>query len=253
MIDALAVLRAAATETPPLIRVGLDGPATFLPHNPVLYLAVGGDVGAIGDLRARVFVEPLVRPLTWPFVPHVTLADDAPPAVLEAALVALAGYRESVEVDRVHLLEEVRVGGHRVWQPRADVVFGPPTVVGRGGPLALELARGSLIDPVVAAMLTAAGAEEGAIGDEPGRRIVVTGRREGLVAGVAAAWLGPDGGRVCVWVVPDHRRQGVGGHLLAAVEAAVVGAGWECRQLLAVGGPAEFYAARSGFSRPGPG
>jgi 2'-5' RNA ligase/GNAT superfamily N-acetyltransferase len=249
--DALAVLRAAAAETPAVLRLTLGGVATFLPANPVLYLSVSGDRASLDRLRDRVFAEPLARPLTWPFVPHVTLADDADPVVLSAAPAVLAGYsRVSVPIDRVYLLEEVRVEGHRVWRPVADVAFGPPAVVGRGGPLALELVRGSLIDPVAAAALDAHGASVAVDGIEvagSAPRVVVTGLREGHVVGVATAWLGPDGGRVCLWVVPAHRRQGIGGHLLAAVEAAVADAGWGCSRLSGVG-PAAFYAARSRFS-----
>jgi GNAT superfamily N-acetyltransferase len=160
----------------------------------------------------------------------------------------LAGYsRVSVPIDRVHLLEEERVAGHRVWRPVADVAFGPPAVVGRGGPLALELVRGSLIDPVSATALKVGGVPMEDVVAQSSSRIVMTGRREGEVVGVAVAWLGPDGGRVCVWVVPAHRRQGIGGHLLAAVEAAVADAGWGCSRLSGVG-PAAFYAARSRFS-----
>ena len=46
----------------------------------MLYLPVGGDLDAVDDLRRRVWEPPLTRTLTWPFVPHVTLADDAAPA-----------------------------------------------------------------------------------------------------------------------------------------------------------------------------
>jgi GNAT superfamily N-acetyltransferase len=116
--------------------------------------------------------------------------------------------------------------------------------------LGLELVRGSLIDPVAAAALDAHGASVAVDGIEvagSAPRVVVTGLREGHVVGVATAWLGPDGGRVCLWVVPAHRRQGIGGHLLAAVEAAVADAGWGCSRLSGVG-PAAFYAARSRFS-----
>ncbi len=257
--DALGVLRAAAASSPAVLRLTLGSAATFLPANPVLYLSVSGDLASLGGLRDRVFADPLARPLTWPFVPHVTLADDADPGVLSAAPAVLAGYRVEVSIERIHLLEEVRVAGHRVWRPIADVAFGPPAVVGRGGPLALELVRGSLIDPMAAAALRAGGGAGEGVGVEgvgvegvgvdgdSSPRVVVTGLREGRVAGVGVAWLGPDGGQVCVWVVPAHRRQGIGGHLLAAVEAAVADAGWGCSRLSGIG-PAGFYAARSRFS-----
>src|SRR5205807_9733700 len=114
---ALAVLRAAATTTRPFT-VELGPPATFLPDSPTQYLGVSGPgVAAVGGLRDRVFREPLERTLTWPFVPHVTLADEMAPERIDAALTAMAGYRVEATFERVHLLEE---GPGRVWTPIAD-------------------------------------------------------------------------------------------------------------------------------------
>jgi len=76
------------------------------------------------------------------------------------------------------------------------------------------------------------------------RVLVVTARREGAVAGVAGAWIDDRGGHVGVFVDPSVRGQGVGTHLLAAVESAVNDAGWDCGTL-AARGPAEFYRRRS--------
>jgi 2'-5' RNA ligase len=117
--DAVEVLRAAARATRPF---GLRlGPATtFAPVTPVVYLAVDGDVDALRTLRDRVFVAPLSRPLTRPFVPHVTVADDMDPARIPAATAALADFVVDVQVEAVHLLEE---GGGRVWQPIAEAPF----------------------------------------------------------------------------------------------------------------------------------
>lgn len=119
LADALDVLRRAAKQTRPLdLRLG---PATtFAPVTPVVHLAVGGDIEALHALRDRVFRPPLERPLTHPFVPHVTVADDMDPARIPAATAALADYVVDVRVDVVHLLEEDR---NRVWRPIADAVL----------------------------------------------------------------------------------------------------------------------------------
>jgi GNAT superfamily N-acetyltransferase len=87
-------------------------------------------------------------------------------------------------------------------------------------------------------------------GEPATHRLVVTARRQGEVVGVAAAWLTPDGGKLAVLVASSDRRQGIGSHLLAAVEAAVAEAGWGCTSLRGVG-PAGFYAARSRITRSG--
>jgi 2'-5' RNA ligase/GNAT superfamily N-acetyltransferase len=262
---ALAVLRGAAATIPAPLTLGIGPPASFLPDSPVLYLEVSGDLEALDALRRRALSPPLARALSWPFVPHVTVADEADPVRIDRAAAALCGYRASVGVERIHLLRETRHPGGRRWDPLADAAFGPPAVVGRGG-LALELTRSQLLDPEAAAVLAAGGAGPAAEGagpftgadagpvvaggtSGPVPRIVVTARREDAAVGVAGAWLGGDGGQVAVFVDPAVRRQGVGSHLLAAVEAAVRRSGWGCTRLSAFGPPG-FYLARSRFSRP---
>jgi len=119
MVDAVAVLRAAAKATGPLdLRLGPV--ATFDPVTPVVYLAVGGDVEALHALRDRVFAAPLARPLTHAFVPHVTLADDLAPDRIPAALDALSDYVADVHIDAVHLLEQ---GRGRMWRPVVEASF----------------------------------------------------------------------------------------------------------------------------------
>src|SRR5579884_1163185 len=242
---ALAVLRAAAARTPRELRVALGAPTSFLPANPVLYLPVEAGVDAVSALRQRVWEEPLTRVLTWAFVPHVTLADQAPRSRIEAATAALCGYRAEVVFERVHLLVERRAGrAGPKWIPLADAAFGPPAVVARGGPLAVELVRSLLVDPEGVALLDRESAGEagavgagGAVGPVGAAAflpaggvlrgpLVVTARREGKVVGVAAAWLGFDGVHTTVYVARAERRQGIGRHLDAALGAAMAEAGW---------------------------
>ena len=188
---ALTRLRTAAGAVRGAVEVTLGPPATFLPVNPVLYLALGGPgVAAVHRLRESVFAYPLERKVTWPFVPHVTLADSATAERIAAALVALADYSVTVAFDRVHLLEE---GEERVWRPLADCPLGPPDVVGRGG-FEVELTRSELLDPEAAAFLAAQGAEAG----EPP---YVVARHRWTVVGVADA-----GGGV---VAAEHQAHGV--------------------------------------------
>lgn len=235
--QALAVVRAAAAATAAEVTVTLGPPTSFLPANPVLYLPVGGDVATVEALRAGVWAPPLTRPLTWPFVPHVTLVDagaGAPPAGastagastaaasewIEAAVAALGGYQVDVAFDRIHLLVERRPG--RQWVPLADVAFGAPAIVARGGPLAVELVRSHSIDPEARALLDAEGIEL----DESGDGVVVTARREGEVVGVGRAWGSPDGCQATVVVATRHRHQGIGRHIDAALESATAEARW---------------------------
>ena len=224
LADALVALRSAAAGSRPL-RLTLGPVDTFLPVNPVVLLRVGGEgAEALRAVRDAVFVEPLARPLTWPWVPHVTLADGAEPARIEAAVTALAGYQVEVVLDRLHLLQE---GPGRVWTVIADAPFVPPAVVGRGG-LPLELAITDRLDPEALAL--AAG---------PGRPLAVTARRDGLVVGTAAGATGLNGGArtpsgddaggeaVLAWLLVhrDERGQGIGAALVAAWASAAADRG----------------------------
>ena len=210
---ALAVLRDAAAATPPL-RLVLGPPATFLPHNPVLYLSVGsGDVDGLRGLRDRVFTPPLERTLTWPFVPHVTIADDSTPERIEAALAALADYSVEVVFESVALLRE---GERRVWTPVADAVFQPRRVVGRGG-LPLELSVSERLDPEAAEFSSQQWAEESS--RVP---LAVTARRNDAVVGTAEGRVAGTYAHLSALIVhPAERGTGVGSHLVAAFLTAV--------------------------------
>jgi 2'-5' RNA ligase/predicted N-acetyltransferase YhbS len=244
--DALDVLRDAAARTRPFT-VRLGPPATFLPVNPVAYLAVdGAGADEVRRLRDAVFLPPLERPLTWDFVPHVTLADEAEPARLAAAITALVDYTVDVTFDRVHLLEE---GEGRTWRAIADVPFAAPAVIGRGG-LEVALHRSHQLDAEAEAwaerewaaysLAEYGTAEE----DEP---FAIVARRAGEVVGTATGAVRGDEaylGRLIVSA--GERGTGVGSHLLAAVEALAAEHG--CRRLTlrtqAAGSARPFYEAR---------
>jgi 2'-5' RNA ligase len=192
MDDALARLRTAAAEAKPF-EITLGPPASFLPDSPTLYLAVSGPgLDDLHALRDRVFADPLARPLTWPFVPHVTLADEMAPARIDAALSALADYEAHVRFERLHLLQE---GAGRMWTPIADAPFRAPAVIGRGG-LPLEITVSETPAP---------------------HWFVVTARRQGEVVGRAEGWTRDDHAHlVDITVALEHQGQGIGSHLLAA-------------------------------------
>jgi 2'-5' RNA ligase len=199
---ALTRLRAAAAAVRGPVDVTLGPPATFLPDNPVLYLDVGGPgLPAVHRLRETVFAYPLERSLTWPFVPHVTLADNAEPDRIEAALIALADYSAEVTFDRLHLLEE---GAERTWLPLADCPLGPADLVGRGG-FEVELTTSDLLDPEAGAFLADHGAE-------PGPPPYVVARHRWEVVGVSDA--------DATVVAPDHEPHGVAELLHRRQEAA---------------------------------
>ena len=222
--DALGVLRAAAAIVEPFT-LQLGAPATFLPVNPVLYLPVTDGEVPLDRLREAVFTQPLARPLSWPFVPHVTLADEAAPERIAAAQEALADFRLEFTVTAVHLLQE---GPERRWRPIADVSLGRPAVVGRGG-LELELTRSEQSEPGAAR----------AIGLDP---FCVTARRAGRPVGQAAGFLqGDEAVLERLAVAEAEQGQGVGAQLVAAVEAFAAERG--CASIVSAAAPGSRVAA----------
>ena len=202
--DALDLLRAASGATRPF-RVELGAPTTFLPDNPVLYLPVSAGADRVHDLRDRVFCDPFARPLTWPFVPHVTVADEMSPERIVAAQQALSAFRTDIDFDRLHLLEE---GPGRVWGPIADFAFAPPAVIGRGG-IPVELTVTDRTDPSADGFLR-----------ERRESVTITARRDGRVVGVALGWADAEAARLGDVVVADGEHDlGTDDHLVAAFDS----------------------------------
>jgi GNAT superfamily N-acetyltransferase len=189
--DAHAVVRRAGQGVKPF-DIELGPAATFLPHNPVAYLAIQGDLDSLHALRNNVFRPPLERELTWPFVPHVTIADGIEPERISAAVPALASFTKTIAVRSVSLLEEE---GKR-WLPIGTYPLGPPAVIGRGGqPLEIDVVEGN---------------------DD----VVLTAYRDGISVGTARGWRrGSHAWLSYIEVGEPARRDGVGSHLLAAFES----------------------------------
>jgi 2'-5' RNA ligase len=220
---ALAVMRRAAAGCAGPIDVRLGPITTFAPATPVLYLAVGGDDDAVTDvqrLRDDVFAPPLARPLAWPFVPHVTLADDMAVDRIAAATMAMADFTVEVAFAHVTLLREG--APERRWSPIADARLGPPAVIARGG-LQVELWWSTIADPEVDEILehrslSSSSSLSPPAGAEP---FVVTARRKDLVLG-AVRGLWRDGeAEVDELVVTDAAGQeDIERHLMGAVRAS---------------------------------
>jgi 2'-5' RNA ligase/GNAT superfamily N-acetyltransferase len=254
---ALEILRSAAAAQRGPLRLTLGPPATFMPDNPVLFLDVGGDVDRLRQLRDGVFRPPLERQLSWPWIPHVTLADGIEEERISLALASLDRYAAVADFDRVVMLEEAR---GRVWRPLGDATLGPPVIIGTGG-LAIRITRGRIVDPIAleaidndddarqlrASLADASGSPStDAAGRVQAAPIVLTAHRAGQLLGTAAVWDCRRGAHAAVFVVPEARGEGTGGHLLAHLESAAHGAGWEQPFLTGLG-PVGFYESRSSW------
>jgi len=243
--EALGLVRAAAAAAVPLT---LDiGPLeTFLPVNPVVYLAVGGpSLPTVHILRAALLAGPLDRPPVHDYVPHVTVADDLDEEGIPAAMAALSGYRHMiVRLGLLHVLQEVHDDeDQRVWRPIAGVALGPPSVVGRGG-LELVIEVHDRVPPDGEAL----GADR-----EPAD-VVLVARRDDAVVGLLGgrvrgvkAWL------EWVEVDPTVEGEGVGSQILAAFESVTAERG--ATRVFARAEPgarAESFLAGRGWAREDP-
>lgn len=205
-----SVREAAAAIEPLALRLGPV--ETFLPVSPTAYLPVDGareQVEALLSLRSGCLGGPLAREVRHEFVPHVTVADELSHERLEHAVSALRDFTADVGFDRVHVMFE-QPG--RIWAPIADALLGAgPVVVGRGS-LPLDLTVSTRPDIEAAALMSI---DTG----HPGLPFAVSARRERAV--VAAAWGWSANGWLEVAdlvVAAAHRGEGLGRHLVAAVE-----------------------------------
>jgi len=103
--------RAAFTTVPGLIE--LRGAATFLPESAVAFLVVTEGEPMLRALERMLRAPPLDQ-RTFPFHPHVTVAQERPAAELEAAVRELAGFRAAFPLPEVTLTEEDERGSWHV-------------------------------------------------------------------------------------------------------------------------------------------
>jgi len=249
LADAARVLREAGAATRPF-RVELGPAATFLPENPVLYLAVGAGADEVRALRERVFRPPLERKVTHDFVPHITIADEADAARIEAGLVAMGEYRVEVTFERVHLLQE-REG--RKWEAIGDYEFAAPAVIGRGG-IELELTISRRHDPDASAFQAREwpSADLAVFGTtEMANPVAISARRDREIVGLASGYVSTSHGHLEELIVAaDARHEGVGSKLLAAFESKAIELGATFLTLdTADAGPAETFYASRGWRR----
>lgn len=248
--EAVGHCRRVARSTP-VLGLRLEAPSTFAPATPLAWLAVSGDLDELARLRERLDAGPLARPEDHPFVPHVTISAKVGPDRLAAILVALTDFSADCTIDRLQVLENRRLSdGRWGWVPLADAGFGRPAVVGAGG-LALELSVGSVLEPGAEALAAAGLDGVGGVGGA----LIVTGRRDGAVVGVASGvtrgGLAVLGGLV---VGDGHQGEGIGSHVLArfmseAVERGCAAASYTAR----AGDPVLTLCRQRGWSEAGTG
>ncbi|MET8832695.1 2'-5' RNA ligase family protein [Micromonospora sp. NPDC004540] len=112
--------RVAATHLP--FTLHLRGTGTFRPVTQVVFVAVAAGISECELLAAAINAAPeLQREARFPYHPHVTVAQDVPPEVLDKAYEDLADFSALFEVEAFTLFSH---SGATRWQPRRDFRLG---------------------------------------------------------------------------------------------------------------------------------
>jgi 2'-5' RNA ligase len=109
----------AASQWP--FEIHLRGTGSFRPVSLVVFVALAAGISDCERLERAVRRGPLARGLKFNYHPHVTVAHDVSPEVLDRSFTALADYEARFSVDRFGLFER---GGDGVWRTEQDFAFG---------------------------------------------------------------------------------------------------------------------------------
>jgi 2'-5' RNA ligase len=108
-------LHAAAAASAPFT-MHLSGTGTFRPLSPVVFIQVARGLADCELLESSIRSGPLDRELTFPYHPHVTVAQEIPDESLDAAYDGLAEFVARFSVDSFELFELTEDAGWRALQ-----------------------------------------------------------------------------------------------------------------------------------------
>jgi 2'-5' RNA ligase len=102
--------------------IQLRGTGTFRPVTEVVFVTLAQGISECELLAGAIAAaEGVHRDVRFPYHPHVTVAQDVPPAELDAAFDDLATFTARFEVTSFALFSH---GGEGPWRPRRDFPLG---------------------------------------------------------------------------------------------------------------------------------
>ena len=116
VIDHLALVAAGQWA----FHIQLRGTGGFRPVSPVVFVALAAGISDCERVQSAVRSGPLSRPLKFNYHPHVTVAHDVPPDVLDRAFGELADYEALFAVVGFGLFER---GDDGVWRTEREFAF----------------------------------------------------------------------------------------------------------------------------------
>lgn len=118
--DELPVIEKHLTEASadvPSFDILLRGTGTFRPVSEVVFVMLARGISQCEQLAKRLRSGPLERPLNFPYHPHVTVAHDLAPELLDRAFAELAGFTAYFTVSEFCLYRHDPGTG---WQPTRE-------------------------------------------------------------------------------------------------------------------------------------
>jgi 2'-5' RNA ligase len=102
--------------------IHLRGTGTFRPVTEVVFVTLAVGISECELLAEAIVAAPdVVRDARFPYHPHVTVAQDVPPAALDAVFDDLAGFSAKFHVTSFTLFSH---GGEGPWRRRRDFPLG---------------------------------------------------------------------------------------------------------------------------------
>ncbi|GAA4207118.1 2'-5' RNA ligase family protein [Actinocatenispora rupis] len=102
----------------------LRGTGTFRPITDVVFVTVAAGISECERLAADVRSGPLARELSYPYHPHITVAQDVPEMELDRVFAELADFEVRFDAVRFRLFAH---NGDRRWRPCRDFALTGPT------------------------------------------------------------------------------------------------------------------------------
>jgi 2'-5' RNA ligase len=118
--DVVAHLEVVAAHQWPF-EIQLRGTGSFRPVSPVVFVALAAGISDCERLESAIRRGPLARGLKFNYHPHVTVAHDVPPEILDRAFLELADYQAQFPVAQFGLFER---GDDGVWRTEREFAFG---------------------------------------------------------------------------------------------------------------------------------
>lgn len=115
---------AEVARTHPPFDMHLSGTGTFAPVSSVVFVAVARGIGNCELIANDVRRGPLARSLSYPYHPHVTVAHDVAPDMLELAYCGLADLSAEFRVEHFTEFEQTPDGAWAI--AREYPLTGPP-------------------------------------------------------------------------------------------------------------------------------